>query len=159
MKIWVDADACPAVIKDILFRAAERTQVLVTLVANQNIHTPPSRYIQSMRVKPGFDVADNEILKRLEPTDLVVTGDIPLAAEVIKAGGHALNPRGEFYTVENIRARLNMRDFMESLRSSGVQTGGPQPLGPKERLAFANHLDSFLPVSYTHLTLPTKRIV
>jgi uncharacterized protein len=144
LKIWVDADACPAVIKDILFRAAERTQVLVTLVANQNIHTPPSRYIQSMRVKPGFDVADNEILKRLEPTDLVVTGDIPLAAEVIKAGGHALNPRGEFYTVENIRARLNMRDFMESLRSSGVQTGGPQPLGPKERLAFANHLDSFL---------------
>jgi uncharacterized protein YaiI (UPF0178 family) len=116
----------------------------VTLVANQNIHTPPSRYIQSMRVKPGFDVADNEILKRLEPTDLVVTGDIPLAAEVIKAGGHALNPRGEFYTVENIRARLNMRDFMESLRSSGVQTGGPQPLGPKERVAFANHLDSFL---------------
>lgn len=97
-----------------------------------------------MRVKPGFDVADNEILQRLEPEDLVVTGDIPLAAEVIKAGGHALNPRGELYTVENIRARLNMRDFMESLRSSGIQTGGPQAMGQKERLAFANQLDTLL---------------
>ena len=144
MKIWVDADACPTVIKDILFRAAERTQVLVTFVANQNIHTPPSRYITSMRVKPGFDVADNEILRRLEPNDLVVTGDIPLAAEVINCGGHALNPRGELYTVENIRARLNMRDFMESLRSSGIQTGGPQPFGTKERMAFANQLDTHL---------------
>lgn len=150
MKIWVDADACPAVIKEILFRAAERTQVLVTFVANQNIHTPPSRYIQSMRVRSGFDVADNEILKRLEPNDLVVTGDIPLAAEVIKAGGHALNPRGELYTVENIRARLNMRDFMESLRSSGIQTGGPQPLGPKERLAFASQLDMLLQRRASH---------
>lgn len=144
MKIWVDADACPTVIKDILFRAAERTQIHVTLVANQNIHTPPSRFIDTMRVKPGFDVADNEILRRILPNDLVITGDIPLAAEVIKAGGHALNPRGELYTVENIRARLNMRDFMESLRSSGIQTGGPQPLGPKERMAFANQLDSIL---------------
>ena len=144
MKIWVDADACPTVIKDILFRAAERTQILVTFVANQTIHTPPSRYIQSLRVHSGFDVADNEILRRLDRGDLVVTGDIPLAAEVIKSGGHALNPRGELYTVENIRARLNMRDFMESLRSSGIQTGGPQPLGTKERMAFANQLDSLL---------------
>lgn len=144
MKIWVDADACPSVIKDILFRAADRTQVLVTFVANQNIHTPPSRFIQSLRVKPGFDVADNEILQRLEKEDLVITGDIPLAAEVIKAGGHALNPRGELYTVENIRARLNMRDFMESLRSSGIQTGGPQSMGQKERLAFASQLDKLL---------------
>ncbi|MEY2696492.1 MAG: hypothetical protein RL333_630 [Pseudomonadota bacterium] len=144
MRIWVDADACPTVIKDILFRAAERTQVQVTFVANQNIHTPPSRFIDSMRVKPGFDVADNEILRRLAPEDLVITGDIPLAAEVIKSGGHALNPRGERYTVENIRARLNMRDFMESLRSSGIQTGGPQALGPKERMAFANQLDTIL---------------
>lgn len=144
VKIWVDADACPTVIKEILFRAAERAQMLVTLVANQHIHTPPSRYIQFMRVNPGFDVADNEILQRLEPNDLVVTGDIPLAAEVIKSGGHALNPRGELYTVENIRARLNMRDFMESLRSSGIQTGGPQPFGPKERMAFANQLDKYI---------------
>lgn len=144
MKIWVDADACPTVIKDILFRAAERTQIHVTFVANQNIHTPPSRFIDTMRVKLGFDVADNEILRRILPNDLVITGDIPLAAEVIKAGGLALNPRGELYTAENIRARLNMRDFMESLRSSGIQTGGPQPLGTKERMAFANQLDSIL---------------
>ena len=144
MRIWVDADACPSAIKDILFRAAERTEVRVTFVANQNIHTPPSRFIDSMRVKPGFDVADNEILRRLEPNDLVVTGDIPLAAEVVKAKGHALNPRGELYTVENIRQRLNMRDFMETLRSSGIQTGGPQPLGQKERMAFAKELDAIL---------------
>lgn len=149
LKIWVDADACPSAIKDILFRAADRAQIQVTLVANQNIATPPSRFISSLRVKPGFDVADNEILQRMSSGDLVVTGDIPLAAEAIEAGALALNPRGELYTRENIRARLNMRDFMETLRSSGIPTGGPQPLSQKERLAFANALDAWIQRSGT----------
>lgn len=144
MKIWVDADACPTVIKDILYRAAERTRVHLTLVANQHIPTPPSRLINMLRVKPGFDVADNQIIKRLLPGDLVITGDIPLAAEVLQSGGHALNPRGEFYTAETIRARLNMRDFMETLRASGIQTGGPSALGQSERRTFASKLDTFL---------------
>ncbi|HDJ86178.1 MAG TPA: YaiI/YqxD family protein, partial [Chromatiales bacterium] len=125
MKIWVDADACPVVIKDILFRAAERTGVQMTLVANQPLRIPPSRYIKLLQVPSGFDVADNEIVKRLGVGDLVITGDIPLAAEVIEKGGHALNPRGELYSVDNIRARLNMRDFMDTLRASGIDTGGP----------------------------------
>ena len=144
MKIWVDADACPVVIKEILFRAAERTQTQLTLVANQHITTPKSRFIKSIRVASGFDVADNEIAKRLEPGDLVITGDIPLAADVIEKGGHAFNPRGERYTSNNIRARLNMRDFMESLRASGVDTGGPPALNQGDRQAFANQLDRFL---------------
>ncbi len=144
MKIWVDADACPVVIKDILFRAAERTGVRLTLVANQPVPVPPSRLIQSIQVASGFDVADNEIVKRLDAGDLVITGDIPLAAEVIEKGGHALNPRGELYTTDNIKARLTMRDFMETLRSSGVDTGGPPPLSQGDRQAFANHLDKFL---------------
>ena len=144
MKIWVDADACPVVIKDILFRAAERTGVRLTLVANQPVPTPPSRLIQSIQVAPGFDVADNEIVKRVEAGDLVITGDIPLAAEVIEKGGIALNPRGELYTADNIRARLTMRDFMETLRSSGVDTGGPPPLSQSDRQSFANHLDKLL---------------
>ena len=144
MKIWVDADACPVVIRDILFKAAARTGVSITLVANQFIATPPSRKIDLLQVQRGFDVADNEILNRLTSGDLVITGDIPLAAEVIQKGGHALNPRGELYTSESIRVRLNMRDFMETLRASGVQTGGPAPLGPTERRAFASHLDTFL---------------
>jgi len=144
MKIWVDADACPVVIKDILFRAAERTGVRLTLVANQPVSVPPSRLIQSIQVASGFDVADNEIVKRLGAGDLVITGDIPLAAEVIEKGGHALNPRGELYTTDNIRARLTMRDFMETLRSSGVDTGGPPPLSQSDRQSFANHLDKFL---------------
>jgi len=144
MKIWVDADACPVVIKDILFRAAERTGVRLTLVANQPVPVPPSRLIQSIQVASGFDVADNEIVKRLGAGDLVITGDIPLAAEVIEKGGHALNPRGELYTTDNIRARLTMRDFMETLRSSGVDTGGPPPLSQSDRQSFANHLDKFL---------------
>ena len=125
MNIWVDADACPVVIKDILFRAAERTGVQVTLVANQPVRIPPSRYIKFLQVASGFDVADNEIVKRLSAGDLVITGDIPLAAEVIEKGGHALNPRGEMYSTETIRARLNMRDFMDTLRASGIDTGGP----------------------------------
>lgn len=144
MRIWVDADACPNVIKDILFKAAERVQVPLILIANQPIATPPSRWISAQRVSRGFDVADNEILRQLTPGDLVITADIPLAADVIRQGGHALNPRGELYTPENIRARLNMRDFMETLRASGVATGGPAALSPAERQAFANQLDRFL---------------
>jgi uncharacterized protein len=144
MKIWVDADACPVVIKDILFKAAIRTKVELTLVANMEMVTPSSEYINSIRVKAGFDVADNEIVKRTDKGDLVITSDIPLAAEVIEKGGLALNPRGEMYSTDTIRARLNMRDFMDTLRSSGIHTGGPPPLGQKERQAFANHLDKFL---------------
>ena len=144
MKIWVDADACPVVIKEILFRAAERTGMPLTLVANQPVPVPRSRLIQSIQVAPGFDVADNEIVKRLDAGDLVITGDIPLAAEVIEKGGHALNPRGELYTTDNIKARLTMRDFMETLRSSGVDTGGPPPLSQSDRQAFANQLDKLL---------------
>ena len=144
MKIWVDADACPVVIKDILYRAAERTGVEVTLVANQFVQIPGSRFIKFIQVAQGFDVADNEIVKRLNAGDLVITSDIPLAADVIEKGGCALSPRGELYTVENIRARLNMRDFMETLRSSGVDTGGPPALNQSDRKAFANHLDKLL---------------
>ena len=144
MKIWVDADACPAVIKEILFRAAERTGVQLTLVANQPVHIPPSRFIKLLQVPSGFDVADNEIVKRLSAGDLVITSDIPLAAEVIENGGHALNPRGELYSAENIRARLNMRDFMDTLRASGINTGGPPVLSQSDRKSFANHLDKFL---------------
>jgi uncharacterized protein len=144
MRIWVDADACPRVVRDILFRAAERVGVTVTLVANQPISVPPSRFIRTIQVSPGFDVADNEIVKRIDAGDLVITADIPLAAEVVANGGYALNPRGEIYTKDNIRERLNMRDFMETLRSSGVQTGGPAALDIRDRQAFANALDAFL---------------
>lgn len=143
-KIWVDADACPTVIKDILFRAAERTATETTLVANQYIRVPPSQYIRAVQVSAGFDVADNEIVQRCEAGDLIITADIPLASEVIDKGACALNPRGERYSKANIRARLNMRDFMETLRSSGVHTGGPPPLGQQERKAFADQLDRWL---------------
>jgi uncharacterized protein len=144
MKIWVDADACPVVIKDILFKAAERTAVEVTLVANQSITVPSSQYIKFLRVPSGFDVADNEIVKRAESGDLVITSDIPLAAEVIEKGAHALNPRGELYSANDIKARLTMRDFMDTMRSSGIYTGGPAALSKSDRQAFANHLDRFL---------------
>ncbi|MGF1643623.1 MAG: YaiI/YqxD family protein [Thiotrichales bacterium] len=144
MRIWVDADACPTVIKEILFRAAERARVQVTLVANQFIRTPPSRFVDALKVNSGFDVADNEIVKRLASGDLVVTSDIPLAAEVIAKGGHALNPRGERYSADSIKGILNMRDFMETLRASGINTNGPQPLNQADRQAFANALDRFL---------------
>jgi uncharacterized protein YaiI (UPF0178 family) len=144
MKIWVDADACPGVIKDILFRAAERTGVQLTLVANRPVRTPPSRSIKSLQVTSGFDVADNEIVKRLSVGDLVITSDIPLAAEVIEKGGYALNPRGELYSAENIRARLTMRDFMDTLRASGIETGGPPAFSQSDRKSFANHLDKLL---------------
>jgi uncharacterized protein YaiI (UPF0178 family) len=144
MKIWVDADACPVVIKEILFRAAERTGVEMTLVANQPMRIPPSRWIKSLQVTAGFDVADNEIVRRVDAGDLVITSDIPLAAEVIGKGGYALTPRGELYTAENIRDRLNMRDFMDTLRASGIDTGGPPALSQGDRKSFADHLDKFL---------------
>ncbi len=144
MKIWVDADACPVVIKDILFRAAERTGVQLTLVANQPLRIPSSRSIKTLQVPSGFDVADNEIVKRLGDGDLVITSDIPLAAEVIEKGGCALTPRGELYTTENIRARLNMRDFMDTLRASGIDTGGPLALSQSDKKSFAQHLDKLL---------------
>jgi uncharacterized protein YaiI (UPF0178 family) len=144
MKIWVDADACPVVIKEILFRAAGRTRVQVTLVANQPIRIPPSRHIKFIQVASGFDVADNEIVKRLEAGDLVITADIPLAADVIEKGGHALNPRGELYSTDNIKSCLNMRDFMDTLRSSGIDTGGPPTLSQSDRKNFADKLDTLL---------------
>ncbi|WP_018865155.1 MULTISPECIES: YaiI/YqxD family protein [Thioalkalivibrio] len=144
MKIWVDADACPAVIKEILFRAANRTRVPLTLVANQPLRTPPSKWIDAIQVGAGFDVADNEIVRRLEPGDLVITADIPLAAEAIAKGAQALNPRGELYTEGTIRERLSMRDFMDTLRSSGVDTGGPAAFSQADRQAFANQLDRLL---------------
>jgi uncharacterized protein YaiI (UPF0178 family) len=144
MQIWVDADACPNVIKEILFRAAERLQVPLILVANQLLRTPPSRYISSIRVGAGLDVADNKIVRKMESGDLVITADIPLASEVIGKGGHALNPRGEFYSKENIEERLTMRNFMDELRDAGVNTGGPATLNQKDRQAFANQLDRFL---------------
>lgn len=144
MKIWVDADACPVVIKDILFRAAERTGMQLTLVANQPVRIPPSRYIKMLQVTPGFDVADNEIVKRLSKGDLVITSDIPLAADVIEKGGYALSPRGELYSADSIGARLNMRDFMDTMRASGVDTGGPPALSQSDRKSFAKHLDTLL---------------
>ncbi|HEY9052735.1 MAG TPA: YaiI/YqxD family protein [Gammaproteobacteria bacterium] len=144
MQIWVDADACPNVIKEILYRAANRTGVQITLVANQALSTPKSKHIKTLQVASGFDIADNEIVKRLAAGDLVITADIPLAAEAIEKDAHALNPRGEFYTRENIRSRLNMRDFMDTLRASGINTGGPPPLNASDRQAFANNLDRFL---------------
>jgi len=144
MNIWVDADACPAVVKDILYRAAERAQVILTLVANQPLRTPRSSFIRTLQVPRGFDVADSEIARRVEPGDLVVTADIPLAAQVIERGGNALDPRGELYSPDTIRERLTMRDFMDELRASGVQTGGPPPLAHGDRQRFANQLDRWL---------------
>ncbi len=144
MRIWVDADACPVVIKEILYKAAERTGLQLTLVANQSLRIPASPCINFIKVASGCDVADNEIVKRLNAGDLVITADIPMAADVIEKGGHALTPRGEFYTIENIRSRLSMRDFMDNLRENGVDTGGPPPLNHGDRQAFANKLDSFL---------------
>ena len=144
MQIFVDADACPKVIKEILFRAADRLHIQLTLVANKLLYCPPSKYIRSMQVPAGFDVADNKIAQQMEPGDLVVTADIPLAADVIARGGHALNPRGEFYTKDNIQERLTMRNFMEGLRGSGVETGGPPTLSQSDRQVFAKQLDKFL---------------
>ena len=143
-KIWVDADACPKVIKEILFRAADRVGMPLILVANQPLQVPGSRYIRTIQVGAGFDVADNHIVLQAEAGDLVITADIPLAAEVIAKGCLALNPRGDLYTGDNIRQRLNMRDFMDTLRSSGVDTGGPAAFSHADRQAFANVLDRLL---------------
>ncbi len=144
MHIWVDGDACPRPIKDILFRFAERTGLMMTLVANQVVPVPRLKNIRALRVAAGFDVADSEIVKRLDAGDLVITADIPLASLVIDKGGFALNPRGELYTRDNIRERLSMRDFMDSLRASGVETGGPAAFSQRDRQNFANALDRFL---------------
>ncbi|MDH5567699.1 MAG: YaiI/YqxD family protein [Myxococcales bacterium] len=144
MHIWVDADACPAVIKDILFRAAERTQRSMTLVANKMLRTPASKYIRALQVPRGIDVADSHIVKELKAGDLVITADIPLAADVIAKGAHALNPRGEFYTTETIQERLALRNYLDELRGTGVRTGGPEALGNVERKRFADQLDRFL---------------
>ena len=144
MQIWVDADACPNAIKDILFRAADRRQIPLILVANHRARTPPSPFIKAVQVPAGFDVADGEITRKVEAGDLVITADIPLASAVIDKGAHALNPRGEFYTKDNIRERLAMRNLMDELRSSGVNTGGPATLNQRDRQAFANELDRFL---------------
>jgi uncharacterized protein len=144
MQIWVDADACPAVIKEILYRVADRVQLQVTLVANQLMRVPPSRFIRALQVPSGADVADQEIVRRLAPGDLVVTGDIPLAADVLDKGGYALNPRGEFYTHDNIQQMLTMRTFLDELRGSGVDTGGPAAFSHADRQNFANSLDRHL---------------
>jgi uncharacterized protein YaiI (UPF0178 family) len=144
MHIWVDADACPKVIKEILFRAANRTRISLTLIANQTLYVPPSPFIRSVQVAAGFDVADNEIVRRLCAGDLVISSDLPLAAQVIEKGGRVLSHRGEWYSAANIGPLLTMRDFMDSLRASGVQTGGPPPMSQTERQSFAAHLDRFL---------------
>jgi hypothetical protein len=144
VKILVDADACPKVIKDILFRAAFRTETPLLLVANQYLSVPESPLIRSLQVAAGFDVADHEIVRRVETGDLVITQDIPLADEVIAKGGQVITPRGELLTQENIRQRLNMRDFLDTLRGSGIHTGGPPPLNQADRMAFANRLDRLL---------------
>lgn len=142
--VWVDADACPNLIKEILFRAATRVGVALVLVANHQVQVPPSPWIKMVQVPGGFDVADNHIARQAVANDLVITSDIPLAAEVVAKGVHVITPRGEPFTQENVRQRLNMRDFMETMRSSGVVHGGPPALGPKEKMAFANALDSYL---------------
>jgi uncharacterized protein YaiI (UPF0178 family) len=144
IKIWVDADACPVVIKEILFKAAERTGVALTLVANRPVRVPSLPCIHFVQVTSGLDVADNEIVKRLDVGDLVITADIPLAANVIEKGGLALNPRGELYTPDSIKSRLSVRDFMDTLRASGIDTGGPPVLNKGDRQNFANQLDRIL---------------
>jgi uncharacterized protein YaiI (UPF0178 family) len=144
IKIWVDADACPVVIKDILFRAAERTGVTVTLIANHYVHTPALHCVHFVQVRSGFDVADDEIVKRLQKGDLVITSDIPLANDVIEAGGHALSVRGEMFSADTIKARVTMRDFMETMRASGINSSGPAALSQRDRQTFANQLDRFL---------------
>ena len=151
MTIWVDADACPGPIREILFKAARRTGIQLNLVANQFIRTPASANIKSIQVESGFDVADDYITNAVDADDLVITADIPLASDVMEKGAIALNPRGELYSADTIRQKLNMRDFMDVMRGSGVHTGGPPPMGSKERMRFANHLDQYLAKS-------TKRV-
>lgn len=143
-KIWIDADACPVAIKEILFKAADREKIIITLIANHAMRLPPSQYLNFIQVVPGFDVADNEIIKRMNTNDLIITSDIPLADAVITKGGLALSPRGEVFNTNNIKSKLSMRDFMETIRSSGVQTGGPSALNQADKKAFANRLDQWL---------------
>lgn len=144
MEIWVDADACPVVVKEILFRAAKRTKAKLTLVANQPIRVPKYPNVRAIQVESGFDVADNEIVKRCQAGDLVITSDIPLAAQILEKGGFALSPRGEMFSHNDIQARLTTRDFLETMRASGVITGGPPALSQSDRQQFAGHLDSLL---------------
>ena len=144
IQIWVDADACPAAIKDILYRAAERKKIALTLVANRTLRTPPSPYIRALQVPQGIDVADSHIVRNLAPGDLVITADIPLASDVIARGAHALNPRGEFYSPENIQERLALRNYLDELRGQGERTGGPAALDNTDRKRFADQLDRFL---------------
>ncbi|HCM61469.1 MAG TPA: YaiI/YqxD family protein [Morganella sp. (in: Bacteria)] len=144
MAIWVDADACPKVIKEILYRAADREKIEITFVANQRLVVPASPFLRTLQVPAGFDVADNEIVRRVQTDELVITADIPLAAEVLEKGGVALNPRGERYSNATIRERLTMRDFMDTMRASGVQTGGPATMNQRDRQQFANELDKWL---------------
>ncbi|GMG87220.1 YaiI/YqxD family protein [Biformimicrobium ophioploci] len=144
MQIWVDADACPVPVKEVLFKAARRTETLVTFVANHTLSIPPSPFLKFLQVEKGYDIADNEIVRRAQEGDLVISGDIPLAAEVIEKGAQVINTRGERLTKNNIGARLNMRDFMETMRSSGVQSGGAPPYSPQDKQAFANQLDRML---------------
>lgn len=144
MQVLVDADACPAVIKDMLFRAAKRAEVMVTLVANQFLRTPPSPFIKSVQVPAGFDEADARIVEMAQAGDLVITADIPLAAAIIEKGAHALDPRGNWFSNDNIKERLSMRDMMDQLRSAGIETGGPAPFSPRDSKAFASQLDRFL---------------
>ena len=144
MHIWVDADACPNPIKEILFRAADRLKISMTLVANQPIRIPPSPFIKMIQVLKGFDIADNKIAESVSQGDLVITADIPLAADVLKRHGHVLDPRGVFYTQDTINERLNIRDFMSQLRESGIETGGPSTFSHSDRKNFASQLDRFL---------------
>jgi hypothetical protein len=144
MQIWIDADACPVQVKELLFRAAKRTKTKVTLVANQSLRTPPSEYIDSVLVPAGANVADRHIVELVEPGDLVVTADIPLAADVVRSGGQALNPRGELYTDANVGERLAVRDLLDEMRGGGQITGGPANFSVKDRQAFANQLDRWL---------------
>lgn len=144
MKIWVDADACPVVIRDIICRAANRCQIEAVFVANHSVPVPASKFLRFLQAPKGFDAADNEIAERVQAGDLVITSDIPLASQVIERGAKALSPRGELYTEDNIRGRLSMRDFMDTLRSSGVDTGGPAKLNQADRHAFASELDKLM---------------
>lgn len=144
MHIWVDADACPKVIKEILYRAVERTGIPMTMVANKELYVPKSPLIQTIRVAAGADVADSEIVARMSAGDLVITADIPLVSDVIAKRGHALNPRGTFYSEANVKQHLTMRNFMDNLRGSGVMTGGPAVFSHTDRMTFANQLDRFL---------------
>jgi uncharacterized protein YaiI (UPF0178 family) len=157
MRIWIDADACPNPVKDILFRAAERLKIALTLVANKPLRTPSSAYISTIQVAAGFDMADDKIAAELCPGDLVITADIPLAAAVIGKRGRALDPRGEMYTADNIEARLTMRKFMDELRASGVDTGGPRPFSHADRQAFAKQLDRLLAQTVSAEFAPQQR--